>query len=118
MHASSAAESPPFFPGFQILAVEAGGVRFSGVIGGNGPPVLLLHGYPQTHVMWRRVAPALAGAFTLVIPDLPGYGNSAAPEATADHAPYNKRAMAAVLAFIAFNRSCTVTGRPRCRSLA
>ncbi|HEX2654597.1 MAG TPA: alpha/beta hydrolase [Xanthobacteraceae bacterium] len=66
-------------------------------VGGNGPPLLALHGYPQTHVMWHRVAPALAAHFTLVVPDLPGYGWSAVPNADADHAPYTKRAMAGVM---------------------
>ena len=51
-------------------------MRFTGVIGGSGPPVLLLHGYPQTHIAWRRVAPALAERHTVVVPDLPGYGAS------------------------------------------
>ncbi|MGE6386049.1 alpha/beta fold hydrolase [Pseudomonas sp. NPDC078416] len=68
--------STPFFSGFQPLDTEAGGVRFAGVIGGHGPPVLLLHGYPQTHIAWRRVAPALALSHTVIIPDLPGYGSS------------------------------------------
>lgn len=68
--------SIPFFSGFQLLDTEAGGVRFAGVIGGHGPPVLLLHGYPQTHIAWRRVAPALALSHTVIIPDLPGYGSS------------------------------------------
>ena len=62
--------------------------------GGKGPPLLLLHGYAQTNVMWHRVAPLLADRFTLVIPDLPGYGWSSVPEAEADHAPYDKRSMA------------------------
>jgi haloacetate dehalogenase len=66
----------PFFPGFRILDVEAGGVRFTGVIGGAGPPILLLHGFPETHIAWRKVAPALARRHTLIIPDLPGYGAS------------------------------------------
>ncbi len=66
----------PFFPGFRPLDAEAGGVRFAGAVGGEGPPVLLLHGYPQTHVAWRRVAPALAERHTVVVPDLPGYGAS------------------------------------------
>jgi haloacetate dehalogenase len=66
----------PFFPSLQPLDIEAGGVRFAGVIGGEGPPVLLLHGYPQTHITWRRIAPQLAKNHTLVIPDLPGYGAS------------------------------------------
>jgi haloacetate dehalogenase len=66
----------PFFPGFDRLDIEAGGVRFAGVIGGAGPPLLLLHGYPEMHIAWRRVAPALARRHRLVIPDLPGYGAS------------------------------------------
>ena len=48
---------PPFFPGFRSLDVEAGGVRFAGVIGGAGPPLLLLHGFPETHITWRRWLP-------------------------------------------------------------
>ncbi|MGJ4945296.1 alpha/beta fold hydrolase [Bradyrhizobium sp. HKCCYLS1011] len=68
--------TPPFFPGFARLDVDAGGVRFAGVIGGVGPPLLLLHGYPETHIAWRKVAPALARDHTLIIPDLPGYGAS------------------------------------------
>jgi haloacetate dehalogenase len=65
--------------------------------GGHGPPLLLLHGYAQTHVMWHKAAPALAEHFTLVIADLPGYGWSVAPSAQPDHAPYTKRAMATVM---------------------
>jgi haloacetate dehalogenase len=65
--------------------------------GGKGPPLLLLHGYAQTNVMWHKVAPALAEHFTLIIPDLPGYGWSAVPEADRDHEPYSKRAMAKVM---------------------
>jgi haloacetate dehalogenase len=76
MGSAMPAAPPPFFPGFRRLDVTAGGVRFSGAVGGNGPPVLLLHGYPQTHIAWRRIAPALADDYTLVIPDLPGYGAS------------------------------------------
>jgi len=60
----------------------------------NLPPLLLLHGYTQTHVMWHRVAPVLAQSFSVVIPDLPGYGWSEVVEADADHAPYDKRSMA------------------------
>jgi haloacetate dehalogenase len=70
----------PFFPSFKPLDIEAGSVRFSGVIGGEGPPALLLHGYPQTHIAWRRVAPELARNYTIVIPDLPGYGASSTLE--------------------------------------
>lgn len=62
--------------------------------GGSGPPVLLLHGFPQTHLMWRTVAPRLALDFTVVCADLRGYGRSGCPGSAADHAPYAKRAMA------------------------
>jgi haloacetate dehalogenase len=65
--------------------------------GGAGPPLLLLHGNPQTHVMWHRVAPALAQHFTVVCPDLTGYGFSSKPPVSAEHAAYAKRAMAADL---------------------
>jgi haloacetate dehalogenase len=63
--------------------------------GGAGPALLLLHGFPQTHCMWRRVAPALARRFTVVCPDLRGYGRSGCPPSRPDHAPYAKRALAA-----------------------
>ncbi len=61
---------------------------------GSGPPLLLLHGFPQTHLMWRKVAPLLARHFTVVCADLRGYGRSGCPISTPDHAPYAKRAMA------------------------
>ncbi len=67
-------------------------------IGGEGPPLLLLHGYPQTHVMWHKLAPKLAAHYTLVMPDLRGYGDSAKPPTDAQHTPYSKRAMAGDLA--------------------
>ena len=63
--------------------------------GGSGPPVLLLHGFPQTHAMWHQVAPALAREHTVVAPDLRGYGDSSRPPAGDDHAGYAFRAMAA-----------------------
>lgn len=69
-------ESAEFFLGLRRMDVAAGGVRFAGAIGGSGPSLLLLHGYPQAHIAWRKVAPMLAERFTLVIPDLPGYGAS------------------------------------------
>ena len=67
---------------------------------GSGSPVLLLHGFPQTHLMWRRVAPALARTFTVVCADLRGYGRSGCPVSTPDHAPYAKRAMAQDLVLV------------------
>ena len=63
-------------------------------IAGDGPPLLLLHGYPQTHVIWHKIAPQLARDFTVVATDLRGYGDSGKPPTTDDHAPYSKRAMA------------------------
>jgi haloacetate dehalogenase len=90
-------ELPPtdaLFPRFRLLDVETPEARIRVRCGGNGPPLLLLHGYPQTHVIWHRVAARLAGRFTLVCADLRGYGASAKPPTTSDHAPYAKRAMA------------------------
>ncbi|MEX2650204.1 MAG: alpha/beta hydrolase [Alphaproteobacteria bacterium] len=72
----------------------ATGVAIAFRIGGEGPPLLLLHGMPQSHVMWAKVAPRLARRFTLVMPDLRGYGDSDKPPTEADHAPYSFRAMA------------------------
>jgi haloacetate dehalogenase len=63
-------------------------------VGGSGPPLLLLHGYPQTHLMWNAAAPLLADRFTVVATDLAGYGDSLRPAPTTDHAPHSKRAMA------------------------
>ena len=83
-----------FFPGFERRRVATSGAEINLVTGGSGPPLLLLHGYPQTHVMWRKIAPDLAQEFTLVIPDLRGYGDSSKPPAGADFAAYSKRALA------------------------
>jgi len=85
----------PFFPGFQALDLEVDGVHLHTVVGGEGPPLLLLHGYPQTHVMWHRLAPLLQRRFTLVMPDLRGYGASSKPVSAPDAANQSKRAMAA-----------------------
>lgn len=82
------------FPGFASQFIPTRRGRLFARIGGEGPPLLLLHGFPQTHVMWHRIAPTLAERFTLVIPDLPGYGASDVPATDADHTPYTKRAMA------------------------
>ena len=86
------------FPGFTLetLQLSAGSVRLRR--GGSGPPLLLLHGNPQTHAMWHATAPALARRFTVICPDLRGYGGSHKPPATPGHAPYAKSAMAADLA--------------------
>ncbi|TSD60947.1 alpha/beta hydrolase [Variovorax sp. KBS0712] len=79
------------FPRFDIAR---DGVRIHGRIGGQGAPLLLLHGHPQTHAIWHRVAPALAERFTVVAVDLRGYGDSGRPAADAEHAVYSKREMA------------------------
>ncbi|MEO8538413.1 MAG: alpha/beta fold hydrolase, partial [bacterium] len=82
------------FDGFESrdIATPSGSVHLR--VGGSGPVLLLLHGYPETHVMWHAVAPALAERFTVVCPDLPGYGDSEKPPSTDDHAAYSKRGMA------------------------
>jgi len=82
------------FPGFASHWIDTAAGKIFARAGGSGPPLLLLHGYSETNVMWHRVAPALAQRFSLVIPDLPGDGWSAIPEADKDHAPYDKRSMA------------------------
>lgn len=84
------------FPGFAAGISRGEGVDiFYRIGGGKGPPLLLLHGYPQTHAMWHTVAGDLARHFTVVVADLRGYGRSSAPEGDADHQLYSKRAMAA-----------------------
>jgi haloacetate dehalogenase len=85
-----------FFAGFEERRVDgADGVRLRVRAGGEGPPVVLLHGHPRTHTTWHRVAPLLAAAgHTVVCPDLRGYGRSSTPEPHADHRTYADRAMA------------------------
>ncbi len=83
------------FSGFETFDIDCEGTVIHGVRGGSGPPLLLLHGYPQTHAMWHKVAPELARHFTVVAADLRGYGRSSKPKTTPDHAAYSKRAMAA-----------------------
>ena len=87
------------FEGFEEKYVEGAGANLFLRQGGNvsGPPLLLLHGYPQTSAMWDKVASALAPEFHLICPDLRGYGRSDKPESDSTHSPYSKRAMAADL---------------------
>ena len=82
------------FPGFAPQLIRTSGAEIHCVVGGSGPPLLLLHGYPQTHAMWHRVAPRLAERFTVVCSDLRGYGDSSKPDGGAGHVNYSKRAMA------------------------
>jgi haloacetate dehalogenase len=82
------------FEGFQHMTVETTSATINLVRGGKGSPVLLLHGYPQTHVMWHKIAPRLAEDFSLVIPDLRGYGDSSKPPDGENHFGYSKRATA------------------------
>jgi haloacetate dehalogenase len=88
------AETSPFFPGFRRISVTTAGAAINGVVGGSGPPLLLLHGAPQSHIVWRLVAPELARDHTLVVTDLRGYGDSSKPPDGERHANYSKRAMA------------------------
>ncbi len=85
----------PLFPGFQARDIATDdGVTIHTVTGGDGPPLLLLHGHPQTHALWHKVAPVLAQHFSLVLCDLRGYGDSSKPQGEANHANYSKRVMA------------------------
>ncbi len=82
------------FEGFEERRVPANGIAINAAIGGSGPPLLLLHGYPQSHVMWHAVAPGLAEHFVVVAADLRGYGDSDKPAGGGDHSAYAKRTMA------------------------
>ncbi len=90
------AQRQPFFAGFKAERIETSGATINTVYGGNrnGAPVLLLHGIPETHVLWRKVAPALAQDYFVVMTDLRGYGDSSKPPGGGDHFAYSKRAMA------------------------
>jgi len=96
------------FDGFTLETIKTaeGDIRVRH--GGKGPPLLLLHGHPQSHVMWHIVGPRLAKDFTVVAPDLRGYGDSFKPETKPDHEPHSKRAMArdqiAVMKHLGFDR--------------
>jgi haloacetate dehalogenase len=78
------------FEGFALQRIDVGQAELRVRHGGSGPAVLLLHGHPRTHVTWHKVAPLLAERFTVVCPDLRGYGQSSKPATTTDHAPYSK----------------------------
>ncbi len=98
--------------GFDQTRVPTSGAEINVRKAGSGPPLLLLHGCPQTHVMWHKIAPRLAERFTVVLTDLRGYGDSARPPSTDDHEPYSKRAMARdqveVMAALGFERFAVV----------
>jgi haloacetate dehalogenase len=84
----------PLFAGFESHELPTARGTVHAMVGGSGPPLLLLHGYPQSHLMWHAVAPLLAGRHTVVAADLAGYGASSRPAPAPDHAPHGKRAMA------------------------
>jgi haloacetate dehalogenase len=84
----------PLFPAFSRRRIKTTGATINLVSAGEGPPVLLLHGYPETHAMWHKVAPALARNYTVVCADLRGYGDSSKPKGIPGHFNYSKRAMA------------------------
>ena len=86
------------FPGFEQRRITVAGVQINCRIAGEGPPLLMLHGYPQTHACWHRLAPLLKGAYSLVLPDLPGYGDSGFLEPDAANHTYSKRNIAAIMA--------------------
>jgi haloacetate dehalogenase len=83
------------FERFETKRIAVNSVTINVLVKGVGPPLLLLHGYPQTHVMWHKIAPALAERYTVVAPDLRGYGDSSKPESDDQHLTYSKRSMAA-----------------------
>ena len=108
-----------FFPaGFKAMRVQTSGATINLVTGGGGPPLLLLHGAPFTHVAWRLVVPELAKRYTIVAPDLRGYGDSSKPPDGENHTNYSKRAMALdqveVMKHFGFN-SFPVVGHDRTR---
>jgi haloacetate dehalogenase len=101
-------EIPELFPGFAPHRITTAAVEIFARVGGRGPPLLCLHGYPQTHVCWHRLASALAGECTVVAMDLRGYGQSSVPPGDPEHRVYSKRAMAedciAVMQALGHNR--------------
>ena len=79
---------------FSKVEIKTSGAKINAKIAGDGPPVLFLHGYPQTHIMWHKVAPYLSKYFTVVLADLRGYGDSSKPKSDSKHTTYSKREMA------------------------
>jgi haloacetate dehalogenase len=95
VHARQQAGGPAnLFPGFKVVKVQTSGAMINVVTAGSGPPLLLLHGAPQTHAIWHRVAPELAKEYTVIAADLRGYGDSSKPDGGSNHVNYSKRAMA------------------------
>ncbi|WP_031259950.1 alpha/beta hydrolase [Mesorhizobium sp. LNHC252B00] len=101
-------DQPPLFKNFSVHTVKVGSININCRVGGEGPPLLLLHGCPQTHVMWHKLAPELAKTYTVVASDLRGYGDSSKPQGLPDHANYAFREMAsdqlAVMKSFGFDR--------------
>ena len=84
-----------FVEGFKLYDANlTTGIRMRFAMGGKGPALLLVHGHPHTHIIWRKVAPQLAKNHTVILPDLRGYGDTDKPESTPDHRPYSKKEMA------------------------
>ena len=83
-----------YFPGFKKILIKTSETNIFGVVGGSGPPILLLHGFPESHLIWHKIAPLLSAHYTLVITDLRGYGNSEKPDGGVNHKNYSKRSMA------------------------
>jgi haloacetate dehalogenase len=93
----ASAQASPLFPGFETRRIQTSGATINVLRGGSGPPLLLIHGYPQTHVEWHKIAGRLARTHTVVMTDLRGYGDSSKPPGNGvgdNHATYSKRAMA------------------------
>ena len=89
-----------FAEGFEATRIKTPGAEINLVHGGAGKPLILMHGYPQTHMMWHRVAPRLAEEYHVICPDLRGYGDSSKPQSTPDHTPYSKREMAKDMVYV------------------
>jgi len=113
VHAQQRSDGSAYlFPGFKASKVQTSGATINVVAGGSGPPLLLLHGAPQTHAIWHKVAPDLARDYTVIAADLRGYGDSSKPEGGPNHINYSKRAMALdqveVMKHFGFNRFALV----------